>query len=224
MNRKPGTWATLVVVGLMAGLSWWAAPELPDRVPTHWNIRGEVDGYGSRFQGLVLLPLVAAGLGALLYLLPHVDPRRRNLEQSAKAYNAAWIGVLVVLLGVHAMALLAGLGRDVPVGALVAGLVGLLFLVIGNYLGKVRSNWFFGIRTPWTLSSERSWDRTHRLGGRLFAALGGLTILVAFAAPMAAPILMGAGAVVIILVTMAYSYLVWRDDPDRNQRERSATS
>lgn len=196
----------------MAGLSLWAAPRLGERVPIHWNAQGEVDRYGSRLEGLIGIPLVTLGVSALLAFLPRVEPRRRHLEQSAKAYHALWVLVLVVLGVVHAAVLFTGVGRAVPVGTLVPGLMGLLLVVMGNYLSKVRSNFFFGIRTPWTLASERSWDRTHRLAGRLFAGVGILTLLALPSGSSATAAVLFAGLLIAIGVSTVYSYLVWRDE------------
>jgi uncharacterized membrane protein len=215
MNRRPGVYATAAAVLVMAAFSIWAAPQLPERVPSHWNAAGEVDGYSGRIFALVMLPLMALGIGLLLYALPRLDPRRRNLEASATAYNAVWVAVLLVLTGVHVMVLLTGLGWEVPVGTLVLAGVGLLFLVIGGTIGEVRSNWFLGIRTPWTMSSERSWERTHRLGGRLFLALGALALLSVPFGPQIGIWVIAAGAAAVVLVLFAYSYIVWRDDPSR---------
>jgi uncharacterized membrane protein len=215
MNRTPGVIATAAVVVVMAGLSVWAGPQLPEQVPTHWNAAGEVDGYGSRLSVLVVLPLLALGLGVLLAVLPRIDPRRRNLEAAGRAYLVVWIGVLLLLTGVHAITVLTGLGRDLPVDRFLLAGIGVLFLAIGATIGSVRSNWFLGIRTPWTLSSERSWERTHRLGARLFLVLGALALLSLPLAPPVGFFVLGAGGAVIALVLLGYSYVVWRDDPSR---------
>jgi uncharacterized membrane protein len=117
----------------------------------------------------------------------------------------------------HVFAVLAALGRAANI-APVAGIgIGLLFVVMGNFLGKTRSSWLFGIRTPWTLSSERSWQRTHRLGGYLFMALGLAMVLSALLLPPQAFVwLILGGLLGTVAVLVGYSYLVWRDDPDRS--------
>lgn len=218
MNRKPGLWATAIAEAVMVGLSAWAAPRLPARVPMHWGPSFEVDGYGSRLEALVLLPLITLGVSLLLAFVPRFEPRRRHLAESARAYNGIWIAVLVVLTGVHLTVLLSGLGYEVPVASIVPVLIGVVLVVVGNYLGKLRSTYLAGIRTPWTLTSERSWERTHRLGGRLFAALGLAVLASALVSGAAAFWLMTAGLAVVVLVTVVYSYLVWRDDPLRAER------
>jgi uncharacterized membrane protein len=174
-----------------------------------------VDRYGSRLEGLIALPLVTLGVSLLLAFLPRVEPRRQHLLQSARAYNAVWIATLAVLAGLHAAVLFTGVGYAVPVGTIALALVAVLLLVMGNYFGKVRSNFFFGIRTPWTLTSERSRDRTHRLGGRLFAGLGALVLLAMPFGSQVAGVLLLAGVLLVVPVIFVYSYLVWRDDSGR---------
>lgn len=215
MNRRPGLVATLGVLGAMAALSLWAAPSMPDRVPLHWNLSGEVDRYGGPLEALLLLPAITLGTSLLLWLLPALDPRKEHLRRSARAYNAVWIAALLFLLVLHATTVLgASTTLDLPVLSIVPAAVGALFVVIGNYLPKTSSNWFLGIRTPWTLTSERAWQRTHRLGGFLFVLLGAVLIGASLLDDPATPLIAGAGAMVIAVVSIVYSYLVWR-------RERS---
>jgi uncharacterized membrane protein len=111
---------------------------------------------------------------------------------------------------------LAALGNDIDIAAIALFGSGAMFIVIGNFLGKTRSNWFFGIRTPWTLASDRSWSRTHRLGGQLFVALGLLTLAVTVLLdPMIATWVMLGGLALPVAWLVAYSYMAWRDDPNR---------
>ena len=115
---------------------------------------------------------MTAVLGPFLAFIPRFDPRAENLARSGSAYR--WIiGSALVLLGaVQVFIVLAALGNELDVTRFVGVAVGILFVIIGNFLGKTRSSWFLGIRTPWTLSSDRSWTLTHRLGGYLFIATG----------------------------------------------------
>lgn len=210
-----------IIVGMLA-LSAWAWPQVPAdaQIPVHWGPGGQPDGYGPKWLGLLGLPAVALAVLALLAFLPRFEPRRANLARSSTAYVATGIAALALLGVIHAFAVATALGGAVSAEANIIPVVGigagLLFIVIGNYLGKTRSSWFFGIRTPWTLSSERSWSRTHRLGGYLFIALG-VTMLLA--AVLLSPevfiwlVLIGVPTSVALLA--AYSYFVWRDDPER---------
>lgn len=205
------------VIGMLI-LSAWAWPQIPDgaQVPIHWGIDGTPDGYGPKWVGLLGIPILTALVVALLLVIPRFEPRRTNLERSATAYVAVGIAVTLFVTALHVAAVLAALGEDVNLGMVASIGIGLAFVVMGNYLGKTRSNWFFGIRTPWTLSSDRSWTRTHRLGGIAFMAVGLLVIVTALVAgPSVAIWVLLGGMAASIVGLLPYSYLVWRSDPDR---------
>lgn len=219
MSLRPFFVTAAFAIVAMLAISAWAWPQIPDaaQVPVHWGLDGRPDGFAPKAAALLGMPALALGIAALLAIVPRVEPRRENLARSAGAYRIVASAVLVVLAVVHATAVVASTGREVDVAAAVAASVGLLFAVIGNYLGKVRSNFMFGLRTPWTLTSERSWNRTHRLAGRLMVLLG-LAIVVAVVIGWRGALLfavLGAGLAAVVVGTFVYSYRVWRDDPDR---------
>jgi uncharacterized membrane protein len=218
---------TLVVVGgafvlAMLAVSAWAWPQIPAdaRIPIHWGPDGRADGYGSKELGLLGMPLVAAAVVGLLAAVPRFEPRRRNLERSSMAYVAIGIAVAGFLFALHVAAVLTALGSEADITAVATIGSGVLFVVIGNYLGKTRSNWFFGIRTPWTLSSDRSWARTHRAGGLLFVLIGLAVVAVTLAvgAQVALWVMLGSLGVGVVAL-FGYSYVVWRDDPARHDLE-----
>lgn len=202
-------------LALMFAVSGWAWVQLPAgaQIPVHWNAAGEVDGYGSKFVGLLLLPLVSVGLVGLFALIPRIEPRRLNLEQSATAFRALWGMLLFYLLAFHTLLTLSVLGYEVPINRVLPPLVGLLFIVIGNYFGKIRSNFLMGIRTPWTLSSDLAWDKTHRLGGRLFVGLGVLVVASVLLPPTWWVWVLLVGLFASLPVLFIYSYLIWKRDP-----------
>ncbi|MBI1212766.1 MAG: DUF1648 domain-containing protein [Alphaproteobacteria bacterium] len=218
MNVKPLVIVNSVLVLGMIGLSAWAWQVVPTgaQIPVHWNLHGQVDRFGSKTEGLLILPAMGVFFTFVMWFLPRVDPRRANLERSAKMWNALSIAVVALLAYVHVLIVLKAIGRPLDmVDYLIPGL-SVLFIVIGNYLPKTRSNWFAGVRTPWTLSSEYSWNRTHRLAGLMFVASGALTLGTWF-------VLGGKIAVVALIVTIlatsvtsvVASYFYWRGDPAR---------
>jgi uncharacterized membrane protein len=217
MNIRRPLLISLGLVAAMFIVSAWAWSQLPPgaQIPIHWGIDGQANGYAPKEVGLLFVPLIAIALTLLFAGIPRIEPRRANLVRSGHAYVSVWIGVLGLLLIVHVITTLAALGHSVAITAWVLGAVGVLFVVIGNVLGKVRSNFFFGIRTPWTLSSDLSWNRTHRLGGRLFVAFGLVMVITGLfgATGLATAVLIG-GIIAIVVVLMVYSYMVWRDDPN----------
>ncbi|PZP27674.1 MAG: hypothetical protein DI603_21300 [Roseateles depolymerans] len=204
----------LLLVACMAGLGLWAWQQLPPgaAVPVHFNAAGQVDGWAAPLPGLFLLPVLALALLGLQSLLPRVDPKGDNLRKSGKALATIWITVTVLLALVQLHIVLRALGLAGAEPQLPLVLIGGLLMVMGNVLGKLRANYTVGIRTPWTLSSERVWDQTHRFGGKVFMLAGALLIVAAFVAlpsawrtPLTLVIVLGAAG----LVTLK-SYWLWR--------------
>ena len=182
--------------------------QLPDRVPTHWNYRGEIDNYGSP----LLLPGINAVTYVILLFLPLFDPRKRNYEFFAGSYYKIRLFIALFLSGIAILSILIGQGAEVDMIRTVVVGVFLLIALLGNYLKTVKPNWFVGIRTPWTLESEEVWRKTHRLAGWLwfFGGLLGATLaLVLGTASMGSLLLVVLGTLVIVPV--AYSYWLYRN-------------
>jgi uncharacterized membrane protein len=156
--------------------------DLPARVPIHWNFRGQIDGWSAKMPGMLIAPLAALGITVLLHILPRFDPRlRRTSGQEGvmpvilPIVRIATLGLLDIIFFVQ---IATSLGRSIPGGRLIVSSVLVFFVVLGNYLGNVRPNYFVGIRTPWTLENPETWRATHRLGGRLMF-FGALVLLIA---------------------------------------------
>ena len=217
MRLRPLHAVSAVCLLVMVGLSAYAWTELPpgEEIPFHWDASGNVDGYASKPVALLFVPLLTLGLVVLLSVLPRLDPRRAHIRASAAAYVVIGSAIVILMLVVHAAIVFTALGAQTDPTLAIAVGIGLLFVVIGSQLGRTQSNWFLGVRTPWTLESERSWQRTHTLAGRLFIVLGIGTVLLALVAPQLSIWWLVAGVVLLVAVTFSYSYVVWRDDPDR---------
>jgi uncharacterized membrane protein len=205
----------LLLIAAMFALAAASWPYVPERIPVHWNLQGEVDRYGGKFTGLLLLPLATLGLYALFLVLPRFDPGRANYRTFAGAYNVIRIALVAFLAALYTATVLAAFGQPIDIGTFISLAIGGLFLVLGNVMGKIRPNWFVGVRTPWTLSSKLSWTRTHRAAGWLFIALGPLIALSGLLRSQwfffATLVVGGAGLATLVV----YSYLVYRSDPDR---------
>ena len=218
MNLRPLAIAGAVAVTIMLVLAAWAWVQVPAgaQVPIHWGIDGQPDGYGPKESALLFTPLLSIGLVVMLYFLPMFEPRARNLAASGPAYLQVTIALLVLMVGLQLMVVLAAVGRPLDVTFVLSIGTGSLFVVIGNVLGKVRSNFMFGVRTPWTLSSDLSWNKTHRLVGRLFVVLGFAVAISGLVGGNQAllAVLLG-GIVVVLVVSFAYSYRVWKTDPNK---------
>lgn len=198
---------------VLAGM--WAAalyvwPNAPDTLPVHWNYAGEPDRWGGKVEGLLLLPGITTLALAFFLVLPKVDPGRANWPQM----RGAWAGFQIAFVLLLA-ALYAGTLGALTMQTALPRLLGLFLAVLGALMGKVRPNWFFGIRTPWTLTSKRAWIRTHRYGGFAFLGLGVLGLGLSVVSPTYALGVVLGGLLLSTVVLVAYSWTVWRHDPDR---------
>lgn len=177
MFKKKINIYSLILIVLVLTMTIIFYDKLPEEIPIHWNLKGEVDNYVSKPFGAFLSPLLMVAIWLGMKFLPNIDPRRHNYKKFESSYEIA-IGVLVTFAFVLQMAIiLSSLGYDISMDRIIMVMVGVMFVVIGNYLPKAKSNFFYGIKTPWTLSSEISWKKTHRLGGRLFV-VSGLAIIL----------------------------------------------
>lgn len=205
----------LALVGAMFLASAVAWPFAADEIPMHWNASGEIDRMGGKLEGLLLLPSITLGLWALLAFLPKIDPGRRNYASFSRAYLFTRLGILAFMALIHAAVLAVAVGWDVDVFIVFPVGTAVLFFVLGNQMPRFRPNYFAGIRTPWTLASARSWTATHRLGGRLFMGASVLFLAMGFVrAEWFIAVLLGT-TLLGVTALAAYSYLAWRDDPDR---------
>jgi uncharacterized membrane protein len=218
MNVRPLLVANGILIAAMTGVSAWVWQTIPDgaRLPVHWGIDGQPDRFGSKVEALVALPVIAVLLTLLFVGLPYIDPRRRNLDASSKLWNAAAIGGVALLAYVHMLMVLSATGRAIDMGDYLIPAISILFIVIGNYLPKTRSNWFAGVRTPWSMSSEYSWTKTHRLASRLFMGSGILSIAVWLIAGTKIAMFVFAGTILATaVISIVASYVYWKNDPAR---------
>jgi uncharacterized membrane protein len=219
MNRKSMGIVSLMLVIAMIGIAVWVAGMVPDgaRLPIHWDSAGNPNGFAGKWTALLMPAAITGAISLLFYLLPAIEPREEHLKRSQGLVTAAWAGILLVSCLVELTVVSAALGWAAPVNGLKMVGVGLLFVLIGNQLGKSRSMFLVGIRTPWTLSSEEVWIKTHRLGGKLMMAAGVIMVIAAFLPIQgwAARMLVFGLVAVMAGVPIVYSYVLWR-------RERAA--
>jgi len=223
MTHKPLTFSLLCIfiASAISAYAWFNLPDL-EQYPVHWNAQGEPDGFGSRKVvgiNLVMFPMMSVLMTALFYLMPKIEPLRQNLEDSRRAYHTVWMLTLGFLIIVGAFIAWAYMSPDeakmrTSPRVVVIG-ISLLFIGVGNVMGKVRQNFMFGIRTPWTLSSELSWEKTHRLGARGFVAAGFASGLTAIILPRQAFLIMMLSVLAVVLFSLVYSYRVWKSDPNK---------
>jgi len=201
----------LIVVAVIAGLALW--DQLPEQMASHWNVNNEADGTTPRFWGVFLMPLVATGLLALFTIIPSIDPHKANITQFRETFNMFIVLIIAFLLYVHALTLAWNLGyQNFKISAAMLPALGLLFIFIGYMMRKVKKNFFIGIRTPWTLSSDTVWDKTHQLGSVLFMLSGAFALFGAFFGGTGAFLLMFVPLLGSVLFLVVYSYILYRNE------------
>lgn len=170
---------SLLLIAAASAATIYVWPQLPDVVAVHWNYRGEVDGYAPRAVLWLLGPGLMAFMMLLALLLPTLSPRRYEVQPFVPTFYYSFVVVQCLLAYVHGLVLASASGVAVPIDKAVPAGLFVMLVLAGNPMGKVRRNFYLGIRTPWTLASERVWYATHRLAARLMMASGllGLAVL-----------------------------------------------
>lgn len=194
-------WLMLIMVLASILMAGWFYPQLPDVVASHWNAEGQVNGYLDKGIATFMLPVMMLFLAALFFIIPRIDPLKENIEKFRDAYEEMVIVILAFLLFIYLQMMLWNIGIQVSMALTVPFAIGLLFIYMGFLLQKAKRNWFIGIRTPWTLSSDVVWDKTHKIGGRLFKVLGLMFILSIFLGGLAFYVI-----IVSVLVVTAYLF------------------
>ena len=203
----------IVVIALIISLVFYG--QMPERVDSHWNEKGQVNGTMSRFWGLFLLPLMMAGLNVLMVALPKMDPLNPNFTGFKQSYYAFILAFNVFMLLVHIYMVLwnAQIVRFSP-NPMISLSTGLLIYAAGIMVKSAKRNWFAGIRTPWTLSSDVVWDKTHHLGSYLFK-IGGILIFLSIFVPSLTVWIVLSTSLGVSLITVIYSYIVYRQEQKR---------
>lgn len=201
--------AILILAALIAGALFWN--QLPDQVASHWNVNDQVDGYMPKFWGVFMMPLVTLGMLALFLVIPSIDPLKANIAKFRETFNLFIVLIIAFMLYVHGLTLAWSLGyQSFKISAAMLPFMGVLFVAIGFMLRKAKRNFFIGIRTPWTLSSDSVWDETHRLGSILFMVSGALAIIGGFFGGMTAFWMLMVPLMGSTVFLMVYSYILYR--------------
>lgn len=202
-------WTTIAIQIIVAVYGFVV---LPETVPIHWGLNGQANGYGAKWQGTFLFPLMSIGIYILIRVLVAAGPRlggRENTAANLQLVRIILVGITLFMLIIQLSALAQTLGVLFDMSMVVMLALSVLFIFLGNYMGKMRRNFWMGIRTPWSLASAVVWERTHRLGGWLFVAVGLIGIPCSFI-----PALRLWGVVVPIIVVSVilcvYSYVCYR--------------
>jgi uncharacterized membrane protein len=211
MPTRTTTILVLIVIAAatLAGLMLWN--RLPDPMASHWNVNDQVDGYMPKLWGVFLLPLITLGMFLLFLVFPSIDPLKANIAQFREAFNLFVILIVGFMIYLYGLTLAWNLGySNFRMSGAMLPAIGLLFVFIGFVMRQAKRNFFIGIRTPWTLSSDTVWDETHRVGAVLFMISGALAFLGGFFGGTAAFWMLFAPIMGSTLFLLVYSYLLYR--------------
>ena len=204
----------IIILGIIALsfiLGIFLYPQMPDKMASHWNIDGQVDSYMSKFWGVFLMPIISVGLLFVFMLIPKIDPLKENIEKFRKYFDKFIILIILYLSYIHFLSIVWNLGAKFDMGQFIMPAMGILFYYIGVLIQNSKRNWSIGIRTPWTLSSEKVWDKTHKIAGKLFKVAGIIAFLGIFFSRNAIFFVI-VPVILIIVYTFIYSYFEYKKE------------
>lgn len=214
---RPGQGAAILTVAVAFLVGIYAYPLLPARVASHWNAAGAVNGYMSVGWGAFLVPCIMALLLVVFAVARRIDPKRENIAQFGSTYDWFVEGVLLFLLYLYFLTLALNVGVQLAITQWISLGFGGLIIAVGATLKRAQPNWTLGIRTPWTLSDETVWRRTHAAAGSWFE-LSGVIALVGFLLPAGAFALVLAPVLISAIAAVVYSYVLYRCTPHGRAR------
>ena len=209
---KAGTFALTIIAVLLAFLVY---ATLPPAVPTHWNMWGEVDGFGPSWFVAFLIPIMVVFVLLLFIIIPKIEVFKENLKSFEKQYWILGYAIQLFFLLFFAITLLPSLGYVFNFSQVFMLPMAMLFITIGVLLPSFKRNFFVGIRTPWTLANDTVWKKTHDFGGKAFILMG-LALLISLPFPNAIFFVLIAGIIIVVAATFLYSYLEFRKNPKRD--------
>lgn len=197
------TTSVVILLPVLVGLVLWG--QLPERIPIHWNAAGEIDGWSSKPFAIFGLPLILLGFQWFCVLATLADPKRGS--HTEKMLQLVFWIIPVLSVVAHMVVYMTALGIEVRMERIMPALMGLLFVIIGNYLPKCKQNYTIGIKIPWTLNSEENWQKTHRFAGKVWVVCGCIMMLTSFFGGVA---IFFAVALLMVLTPCIYSYILYR--------------
>jgi len=202
---------TILIILFSFAIGICLYPKMPIDMASHWNAQGQVDGYVSKFWGLFLLPIISLGLFFLFILIPKIDPLKANIEKFRKYFDGFVVLIILFLFYLYLLTIFWNFGVQFSMNQVLPPAFGILFFYCGILIEKAKRNWFIGIRTPWTLSNDKVWERTHKIGGKLFKVVGIIAFLgIIF--PNYAFFLILFPVIAVSIFTVIYSYLEYRKE------------
>lgn len=204
-------WYVVLLLLLPFAFSMYIWDELPDQVPTHFNLQGEADDWGPKWVNAIMFPVIGLGTYLLLVFLPIIDPKKR-IESRQKPIAAIRIITSMFMVFMYVFIMAESLGTELNFSIYIQVGIGMLFLVLGNYMHSIKQNYFIGVRTPWTLENEEVWKRTHRLTAKVWTAGAIITIIAPLIISNAVAYwsIFGVVITILVLVPIIYSYVTFQ--------------
>lgn len=175
--NKPARLAVSVFIVVSFLISIYLYPHMPEYMPTSWNAQGEVSGHMHKFYALFLLPIITTACVLLFYFIPKIDPLKKNIAKFRSHYDGFIIIFTAYMFYMYILTVVANFEKNLNMTKLMIPAFSVLIYYTGNFLKEAKRNWFVGIRTPWTLSHDKVWEKTHNLGGILFKISGAISLL-----------------------------------------------
>lgn len=199
----------IVVASFIAGYYFY--PLLPDKVPSHWGADGQVNGYVPKFWGAFLMPFVTLFMLVLFMVIPRIDPKKENIAKF-RIYFDGMIGLILLFLAyIYGLTLYWAIKGSFNMIRMIIPAISILFFYVGVVISRAKSNWSIGIRTPWTLSSEAVWEKTHKVGGPLFEVVALISVFGVVFTKYAIWLLL-VPLLSVVLFLFVYSYVLYRKE------------
>lgn len=209
MNKKEILSLAIIAASFIIGIYFYS--QLPEKIATHWDASGQVNGYGNKFWGVFLLPIISLAIFLLFLLIPKIDPLKENIKQFQKYFDGFILCFVLFLFYIHILVILANKGMSFNMSRFMLLAMGFLFYYAGILMEKAKRNWFIGVRTPWTLSSENVWNKTNKLGGKLFK-ISAVFAFLGILAPKFMILFIIAPLLLAIIYLFVYSYLEYKKE------------
>jgi len=208
-NRKEIIPIVLIILMFVSGFLLYE--KMPEKMPIHWNSEGKIDGYGSRFVGLFLMPIITLAIYILMSLIPYIAVYQKNIKSFYFYYFGFKVAFVLFMSVLFIITLLPNLNVNINMNYLILPLIAGLIYFSGILMDKSKRNYFIGIRTPWTLASDNVWNKTHKLGGKGFKIIAIFMVLCVFIGKYA--IFVSVGALILFVVYLFYySYSVYKEE------------
>jgi len=209
--------SSIVILGIILlsfGIAVYFYPSMPERMASHWGFGGEADGYANKFWGLFLMPMISCAMFLLFWAIPKIDPLKANIDKFRKYFDILIVLIIAFLFYIYLLSIFWNLGFQFNMSRFLAPAMGVLFYGCGFMIEKAKRNYSIGIRTPWTLSSDAVWDKTHKLGSKLFKTAGSLAVLGAIF-PGQAMFFILIPVISAAIFSVVYSYTAYRKEQMR---------